>query len=195
LESLRKPRRKGSFALAYSPMSTAPCPPLSTLHRAITNISLKSCRAAFPVRGSSNSSQHAANLFQSGLPRCDTSHQSVESIVAAPGNPRTICQWDFKCDSPVGEDKTIAWTAGGNERKLKEHDYLQQFAPKISTSLSRRRTTSCAIAACRSAGGTSSARSTGSKQKPVLPVHDAPVGPSQCTSPVARPRRPAGLCT
>jgi hypothetical protein len=26
------------------------------------------------------------------------------------------------------EDKTIAWTAGGNERKLKGDDYLQQFA-------------------------------------------------------------------
>jgi uncharacterized protein len=26
------------------------------------------------------------------------------------------------------EDKTIAWTAGGAERKLKGHDYLQQFA-------------------------------------------------------------------
>jgi hypothetical protein len=26
------------------------------------------------------------------------------------------------------EDKTIVWTAGGNERKLKGHDYLQQFA-------------------------------------------------------------------
>jgi hypothetical protein len=26
------------------------------------------------------------------------------------------------------EDKTIAWTAGGNERKLKGNDYLQQFA-------------------------------------------------------------------
>jgi uncharacterized protein len=25
-------------------------------------------------------------------------------------------------------DKTIAWTAGGNERKMKGHDYLQQFA-------------------------------------------------------------------
>jgi uncharacterized protein len=27
-----------------------------------------------------------------------------------------------------GEDKTIAWTAGGNERKIKGRDYLQQFA-------------------------------------------------------------------
>lgn len=26
------------------------------------------------------------------------------------------------------EDKTIAWTAGGNERKMKGSDYLQQFA-------------------------------------------------------------------
>jgi hypothetical protein len=26
------------------------------------------------------------------------------------------------------EEKTIAWTAGGNERKLKGRDYLQQFA-------------------------------------------------------------------
>ena len=26
------------------------------------------------------------------------------------------------------EDKTIVWSAGGNERKLKGHDYLQQFA-------------------------------------------------------------------
>jgi hypothetical protein len=26
------------------------------------------------------------------------------------------------------EDKTIAWIAGGNERKLKGNDYLQQFA-------------------------------------------------------------------
>jgi hypothetical protein len=26
------------------------------------------------------------------------------------------------------EDKTIAWTAGGNERKMKGADYLQQFA-------------------------------------------------------------------
>ena len=26
------------------------------------------------------------------------------------------------------EDKIIAWTAGGNERKMKGHDYLQQFA-------------------------------------------------------------------
>ena len=39
----------------------APCPPLSTQQRAITSISLKSCSAAFPVRGSSNPSQHAAN--------------------------------------------------------------------------------------------------------------------------------------
>ena len=39
-------------------------------------------------------------LFQSDLPRCDTSHPSVELIVSAPGKPRTICQWGFKCDSP-----------------------------------------------------------------------------------------------
>src|SRR4051794_25702040 len=26
------------------------------------------------------------------------------------------------------EDKTIAWTAGGNERKMRGNDYLQQFA-------------------------------------------------------------------
>jgi hypothetical protein len=26
------------------------------------------------------------------------------------------------------EDKTVAWTAGGNERKLKGSDYVQQFA-------------------------------------------------------------------
>jgi hypothetical protein len=26
------------------------------------------------------------------------------------------------------EDKTIAWTASGNERKMKGRDYLQQFA-------------------------------------------------------------------
>lgn len=26
------------------------------------------------------------------------------------------------------EDKTIAWVAGGSERKLKGNDYLQQFA-------------------------------------------------------------------
>ena len=40
---------------------TAPWPPLSTQQREITSISLKSCSAAFPVRGSSNPSQHAAN--------------------------------------------------------------------------------------------------------------------------------------
>ena len=26
------------------------------------------------------------------------------------------------------EDKVIAWTAGGNDRKIKGNDYLQQFA-------------------------------------------------------------------
>jgi hypothetical protein len=59
--SLRKLRRKVSFERAKVAMSTAPCPPLSTVHRAIISSSWKSCRAAFPVRGSSKDSQHAAN--------------------------------------------------------------------------------------------------------------------------------------
>src|SRR5476649_446138 len=45
----------------------------------------------FPARG---------KLSQSDLPRCDTSHQSVESIVSEPRKRRSNCQWGFKCDSP-----------------------------------------------------------------------------------------------
>src|ERR1700686_5674644 len=59
--SLRKPRRNGSFALANSAMSTAPCPPHSTVHSAIISSSWKSCRPALPVRGSSRPSQQATN--------------------------------------------------------------------------------------------------------------------------------------
>ena len=80
------------------------------------------------------------------------------------------------------EDKTIAWTAGGNERKMKGKDYLQQFACQISIFLSRRHTTFCAIAACRSAREISSARSTGSDTEPVPLVRVAPVGPTQLAS-------------
>ena len=58
---LEETPQEGLLRPGIQPMSTAPCPPLSTLHSAITSNSMKSCSAAFPVRGSSNSSQHAAN--------------------------------------------------------------------------------------------------------------------------------------
>src|ERR1700693_1194933 len=40
-------------------------------------------------------------FFQPNLPRCGTSHPSVESIVAAPAKNSSLCQPRFKCDSPV----------------------------------------------------------------------------------------------
>ena len=59
---LRNPRKNGSFDFANRPMSTEPWPPHRTAHMAIAKISWKSCRLAFPVRGSSNPSQQAINF-------------------------------------------------------------------------------------------------------------------------------------
>jgi len=61
------------------------------------------------------------------------------------------------------DGKVIAWTAGGNDRKMKGNDYLQQFALPNFFFFVTIATTSCVIAASRSESGIFSARSTGSK--------------------------------
>jgi len=60
--------RNTSLDFANSAMSTAPCPPHGTEHSAMNKSSWKSCRPALPVRGSSNSSQHAANRSKAPPP-------------------------------------------------------------------------------------------------------------------------------
>jgi uncharacterized protein len=70
------------------------------------------------------------------------------------------------------EGKVIAWTAGGNDRKMKGNDYLQQFAlPNFFFFV----TTAYDILRHRGVplgSGTSSARSTGSRAPRSFALHE-----------------------
>jgi hypothetical protein len=73
------------------------------------------------------------------------------------------------------EGKVIAWTGGGNDRKLKGNDYLQQFAlPNFYFFV----TTAYNILRHRGVlSGTSSARSTGSSTPPSFALRECRLRP------------------
>src|SRR4051794_27309660 len=63
-------------------MSTALCPPHSTVHSAIIRISSRSCRPALPVRGSSRPSKQAMNPSMSRLPPTASKTPWVDAIAS-----------------------------------------------------------------------------------------------------------------
>src|SRR4051812_10754083 len=61
----------------------------------------KSCRAAFPLRGSSRPSKQAANRSNI-VSRVRLTPKDVESIGTEPGKLLCHCQASPKCNSPAG---------------------------------------------------------------------------------------------